>query len=408
MAKIAPQGKFRGLDSNGNPLGGGKLYTLQAGTSTLKETFTTSAGTTANPNPVILDASGIADVWLGAGGYKFILKDSADVTIWTTDDIIGSEAGYAATLQTISANTSLSSASNKYVYICTSSLTISLPSASLANEGYINTIINQSSGNITVDADGSETIDGVSSIVISKGGSATVHCDGASWYSSGNTSGILVEQLGSELAEKINNGTADAGDFTWSILPSKAGWIISDGGTIGNASSGATNRANSDTENLYTALWNSLADAQATVSGGRGASAAADFAANKTLTIPDLKGRTVAGADNMGGSAANRLTTAGSGVDGSTLGAVGGSEFMSQHTHTASVTDPGHRHWNSGNTSPFSYGTSYTGHTGSSSISHSSGTSLDLTGISVNIADSGTGNSENVQPTIVMNGFWRL
>jgi microcystin-dependent protein len=45
-----------------------------------------------------------------------------------------------------------------------------------------------------------------------------------------------------------------------------------------------------------------------------------------TFNIPDLRGRTLAGKDDMGGSAASRLTTAGGAVDGATLGAVGGSQ----------------------------------------------------------------------------------
>ena len=48
-----------------------------------------------------------------------------------------------------------------------------------------------------------------------------------------------------------------------------------------------------------------------------------------TFNLPDLRGRVVAGKDDMGGAAASRLTTGASGVDGATLGASGGSE-----THT--------------------------------------------------------------------------
>lgn len=73
-----------------------------------------------------------------------------------------------------------------------------------------------------------------------------------------------------------------------------SGWIVPDGSTIGNASSGA-GRANADTAALYTELW-ALDPAVAPIltSAGaastRGASAAADFAANKRLTVPDLRG----------------------------------------------------------------------------------------------------------------------
>jgi microcystin-dependent protein len=42
--------------------------------------------------------------------------------------------------------------------------------------------------------------------------------------------------------------------------------------------------------------------------------------------LPDLRGRVVAGQDDMGGSSANRLTNANDGLNGDTLGATGGGE----------------------------------------------------------------------------------
>lgn len=47
-----------------------------------------------------------------------------------------------------------------------------------------------------------------------------------------------------------------------------------------------------------------------------------------TFNLPDLRGRVPAGKDNMGGSTASRLTNAGSGITGTTLGAVGGAETV--------------------------------------------------------------------------------
>lgn len=59
-----------------------------------------------------------------------------------------------------------------------------------------------------------------------------------------------------------------------------------------------------------------------------------------TFNLPDLRGRVPAGKDDMGGVAANRLTSGGSGVDGVTLGAQGGSE-----THTLLSSEiPSHAH----------------------------------------------------------------
>lgn len=87
MAELAPVLKQTFLDSNGDPLAGGKLYSYIAGTSTPLSTYTDSGGSTPNANPTILDANGQADVWLGSGTYKFVLNDSDDVTQWTIDDV---------------------------------------------------------------------------------------------------------------------------------------------------------------------------------------------------------------------------------------------------------------------------------------------------------------------------------
>lgn len=60
-----------------------------------------------------------------------------------------------------------------------------------------------------------------------------------------------------------------------------------------------------------------------------------------TFNIPDYRGRIGAGVDNMGGSAASRITST-SGITGSTLGSAGGEQThvlvtgeMPSHTHTA-------------------------------------------------------------------------
>ena len=78
------------FDNSGNILSGGKLYTYVAGTTTPLATYTTYAGTVSNANPVIMDSAGRASVWLGVGSYKFVLKDSTDVLVYTTDNIVNS------------------------------------------------------------------------------------------------------------------------------------------------------------------------------------------------------------------------------------------------------------------------------------------------------------------------------
>lgn len=97
-ALLPPFPKFRASDSTGAPLAGGLLYTYAAGTTTPLATYTDSTGGTANTNPVVLDSSGQANVWLTAGtAYKFVLEDSVGVVQWTVDQITGGIQGTAGT-----------------------------------------------------------------------------------------------------------------------------------------------------------------------------------------------------------------------------------------------------------------------------------------------------------------------
>ena len=82
---LSPNPKMQWFDEDGLPLIDGKLYTYAAGTTTPLATYTDKDGGTENTNPIILDAYGSADVWLSDVPYKFVLKTSADVTIWTVD-----------------------------------------------------------------------------------------------------------------------------------------------------------------------------------------------------------------------------------------------------------------------------------------------------------------------------------
>jgi len=95
--------------------------------------------------------------------------------------------------------------------------------------------------------------------------------------------------------------TADHG--RWLLLTTAAR-------TIGSATSGATARANADTLALYTQLWNAMSDADCPVAGGRGASAAADFAANKKIQLPLMGGLTLKGHHGGDGTYTTNTTRA--------------------------------------------------------------------------------------------------
>lgn len=158
------------------------------------------------------------------------------------------------------------------------------------------------------------------------------------------------------------------------------GWVMANDGTIGNAASGGTTRANADTAALYTLLWNNISNTYAAVSTGRGANAAADFAANKTIALPKALGRALA------------VSGAGAGLTARALGENLGHEALAQHTH--GITDPGHFH----NAVMASAGGNGVGGFAGETPSV---TDTKATGITINNA--GTGDAGNMQPTLFLN-----
>ena len=113
---------------------------------------------------------------------------------------------------------------------------------------------------------------------------------------------------------------------------------------------------------------------------------------SSTFNIPDLRGRVIAGQDDMGGSSANRLTGLTGGVDGDVLGGSGGAE-----THTLSTAEmPAHTHGGLTNIDPnggdggsaSDPGTDYVTSNGAGTVSGSTG---------------GGGAHNNVQPTFILN-----
>jgi hypothetical protein len=154
------------------------------------------------------------------------------------------------------------------------------------------------------------------------------------------------------------------------INSTKAGYVRLNGRNIGNAASTNPNteRANADTANLFTYLWNNCTDAIAPVSGGRGANAGADFAANKTITLPNLQGAVPIGLDDMGATAGGFFSGLTFGVGsaiapGSRTGANGAalnSSNLPAHAHSG-TTNPESAHTHTGTTSTESASHTHTG-----------------------------------------------
>jgi hypothetical protein len=165
-----------------------------------------------------------------------------------------------------------------------------------------------------------------------------------------------------------------------------AGWVFMNDGTIGNAASGGTTRANADTQALFTLLWTNTANAQCAVSGGRGASAAADFAANKNIALPKVLGRAIAVAGTGAGLTARVLALAMGAQDAVVVshqhsGQTGG--ISANHTHS----DHAHLVNSKGNDSSDSGGTVVGSNTGTVSSDHSHAFSTNATGVAATDAN---------------------
>ena len=156
--------------------------------------------------------------------------------------------------------------------------------------------------------------------------------------------GLVLDKLNNhQLAQalRVISGQAtgwSTGDVKLTIKPvADSGWIMCNDGTIGKSGSAATTRANDDCQALFVLLWNGVANAQAPVSGGRGATAAADWSAGKTIGLTKMLGRAL-GVAGGGASLTARVIGEMLGTETHTLTV----DQMPAHNHT--VTDPGHAH----------------------------------------------------------------
>jgi hypothetical protein len=186
----------------------------------------------------------------------------------------------------------------------------------------------------------------------------------AFWLADGSYRVRLTDANGNEVFDEssitaigASSGTASGGGVSSESIfqtgdmiftydeGTRTGWLKAFG-SIGNSASSGTNRANSDCEALFAFLWNNISDTYAPVSSGRGASAAADWAAAKNITIPSMAGRVPLGIDDLSGTAASVVAAA------TEIGYAAGTETVTiaetnlpSHTHgSGSLTVASHSH----------------------------------------------------------------
>lgn len=90
--------RFKAIDDFGRPMVGAKLYTYQNNTTTPAATYQDAQQSAANTNPIVLDASGEAIIYLLKDQvYTFVLKNADDVSAWSQNDVTGAASSQDVT-----------------------------------------------------------------------------------------------------------------------------------------------------------------------------------------------------------------------------------------------------------------------------------------------------------------------
>jgi hypothetical protein len=299
------------LDEFGEPLSGGQLYFIQAGTVSTPQNAFQDAGLSAPwPNPITLDAAGrIPMFYLADGQIKVRLQDSMGVVKFSQDNLM---------------------------------------------------VVGPSSG----------------------GGGG------------GSVDPTTVMQTG-DLKFRYDNAVI-------------TGFVRLNGLTIGSASSGATEAASAQCNALFLYLW--ATDPTLVVTpGGRGASAAADWAANKQIALPDGRSKLIGALDAMGNTNLGYWTNvAFSKGNATTLGSLGGltnttltlsAGNLPAHQHNVYLHDPQHLHTWAGSIVTSAGGAG----TGFFSAGGSTNTSLASTGITIGSVN-GVANDNKTDAGIGLSG----
>ena len=204
------------------------------------------------------------------------------------------------------ATLSLADLGNLVVFTGAAPATLALPSVTVVPPGMGVLVRNSGTASLVVDPAGTETVNGGATVTLNPGFAAEIFNTGTGWIA-------LVsapQNFGRIIGELIPIAGAS--------LPPLCIWP------------NGQNLSRSAYAALFTAIGTSFG-------AGDGST---------TFGTPDLRGRAIFGRDNLGGTAANRITAGNSGIAGTTLGATGGDERMPLHTH--GVTDPSHAHGNAG------------------------------------------------------------
>jgi microcystin-dependent protein len=283
--------------------------------------------------------------------------------------------------------------------------TMSIPNSFTANTVISSADMNENNQDIATELTASLPINGVKAMTAPLPLSSGTAALPSLTFSADTDTGIYrvgADQLGITVGGVLVNTVASTGISGFGATPigglmpyagltAPSGWILCYGQAISRTT--------------YAALFAIISTTYGTGDG------------STTFNLPDLRGRTIAGQDDMGGSSANRLTNQTGGLNGDTLGDTGGSEThtlttaqLASHTHTGTTGNESATETHSylqtisNTTSGAAAGVSFDAitslaTTGATTGSQSANHTHDFT-----TAAAGSGSAHNnVQPTIILN-----
>jgi len=217
MASLTPTPKQQIFGSDGAPLVGGKIYTYSAGTTTPLATYTDSGAGTANTNPIILNSLGQANIWLTSASYKFSVYTSADVLLYTVDNI-------SAPLDAAGLATALSSPT---------------PIGNTAPNTGAFTTLTATTGNITTVNATTSTTSGVTTtatLTFSGGGSMTKPSEPGIQAITAAVAGNALTVTLSATTLDFRSATLSSGTVVARVIASPISVVVSSGSTLGTVS----------------------------------------------------------------------------------------------------------------------------------------------------------------------------
>jgi hypothetical protein len=257
------------FDNNGAILASGTITYYQAGTTTLQSVYSDADGLVALPNPVTLNSAGRAvdgssspvAIYLKDGGtdYKEVIKNASGTTLYTDDDIpepvdpTASLSDFAKPLTEVSTDTSgtvsLTAADFgklRLANTASGSITYNLPSAAAVGNGKPIGIKKTSPSNsVTLDASGSDVIDGGATYTwMPDDQTIWITSDGANWQVSSSSGGFARTVIQSFTTPGANTYTPTTGMKSCLVMSTGAGGggggADSDGSSLaGGAGGGA-------------------------------------------------------------------------------------------------------------------------------------------------------------------------